>query len=321
MQAKEKEEIKMSDKITRRNFIKGMAVTTAGIYGLQMLDNNQALAQTGNLLSVAQGPLAKGADPETIKKTTKQAMIALGGMSKFVSKGSKVLIKPNIAWNRTPEQAANTNPFVVEAVVEMCLEAGAKKVTVLDYTINPAQVTYDRSGIKSVLEKTKASLEFVDERKFKEKSIPQGQMLKSWIVYQDALDADVLINLPTAKHHSLTKLSLGIKNLMGLIKGREELHTRIDQKLADLATIIKPHLTIMDAYRTLTANGPNGGTSRDVKLVGQIIAGIDPVAVDSYTTTLFGLKGEDVGYIRASSVMGLGEINLSKIKIQNIKIT
>ncbi|MGB9598014.1 MAG: DUF362 domain-containing protein [Candidatus Poribacteria bacterium] len=310
----------MSDKITRRDFIKGMAVTTAGIYGLQLLDNNIAFAQTGKVLAVAQGPIEKGVEREMVKKTTKQAIMALGGMSKFVSKGSKVLIKPNIAWNRTPEQAANTNPFVVEAVVEMCLEAGAKKVAVLDNTINPAQVTYDRSGIKSALQNTKASLEFVDERKFKEKSIPNGQILKSWIIYQDALDVDVLINLPIAKHHSLTKLSLGIKNYMGLIKNREDIHTRIEQKLADLATIIRPNLTIMDAYRILTANGPNGGTPKDIKLIGQVIAGVDPVAVDSYATTLFGLKGEQVGYIKASNAMGLGEIDLNKVKIQNVKV-
>jgi len=310
----------MSDKITRRDFIKGLTATTAGIYSLQLLDN-LAYAQTGNTLAVAQGPLAKGADPTTIKLTTKKAIDALGGMSKFVSQGSKVLIKPNIAWNRTPEQAANTNPYVVEAVVEMCLEAGAKKVRVMDYTINPAQITYDRSGIKSAVERTKGSLEFTDERKFKEVSIPKGVLLKSWIIYQDALDTDVFINLPIAKQHSLTKLSLGIKNLMGLIKSREDVHREINQKLADLATVLKPHLTIMDAYRTLTANGPNGGTPKDVKLVAQIIAGVDPVAVDSYTTTLFGLKGEDVGYIKNANKMGLGEINLSKIKIQNVKIT
>ena len=316
----------MSDKVTRRDFIKGLAVTTAGIYGLQLADSiidpsNLAYAQTGNVqLAVAQGPLAKGVDPETIKRTTKQAIATLGGMSKFVSKGSKVLIKPNIAWNRTPEQAANTNPYVVEAVVDMCLEAGAKKVVVLDYTINPAQMTYERSGIKSAVERTKGSLEFADERKFKETSIPKGELLKSWIIYQDALDTDVLINLPIAKHHSLTKLTLGLKNIMGLIKSREEIHTRIDQKLADLATVIKPHLTIMDAYQTLTANGPNGGMPKDVKLVAQVIAGTDPVAVDSYTTTLFGLKGEDIGYIKNANRMGLGEINLSKIKIQNVKV-
>lgn len=310
----------MFDKMTRRDFIKGMAVTTAGIYGLTLLDNNITLAQTNNILAVAQGPLEKGVEREIVKKTTKQAVMALGGMDKFVSKGSKVLIKPNIAWNRTPEQAANTNPYVVEAVVEMCLEAGAKKVTVLDYTINPAQVTYDRSGIKSALQNTKASLEFADERKFKEKSIPNGQILKSWIIYQDALDVDVLINLPIAKHHSLTKLSLGIKNYMGLIKNREDIHTRIEQKLADLATIIKPDLTIMDAYRVLTANGPNGGTPKDIKLIGQVIAGVDPVAVDSYATTLFGLKGDQVGYIKASNAMGLGEIDLNKVKIQKVKV-
>jgi uncharacterized protein (DUF362 family) len=307
----------MSDKITRRDFIKGLAVTGAGLY---LLNPELTFAQTGNtLLAVAQGPLK--IDPEAIKRTTRQAIKTLGGMSKFVSKNDRVLIKPNIAWNRTPDQSANTNPYVVEAVVEMCLEAGAKKVKVLDNTINPAQITYDRSGIKSAVERAKGSLEFVDERKFKEKSIPMGQEIKSWVIYQEALDSDVLINMPIAKHHSLTKLTLGLKNNMGLVKSREELHKRIEQKLADLATVIKPNLTIMDAYRVLTANGPNGGTPKDVKIVGQVITGVDPVAVDSYSATLFGMKGEDIGYIKNANLMGLGEINLNKVKIQNIKVS
>ena len=307
----------MSDKITRRDFIKGLAVTGAGLY---LIEPELAFAQTSSVqLAVAQGPLK--ADPEAIKRTTRQAVTMLGGMGNFVSKGDKVLIKPNIAWNRTPEQAANTNPYVVEAVVEMCIEAGAKKVKVLDNTINPAQITYDRSGIKSAVERAKGSLEFVDERKFKEKSIPMGQELKSWIIYQEALDSDVLINLPIAKHHSLTKLTLGLKNIMGLIQGREEIHKRIDQKLADLATVIKPNLTIMDSYRVLTSNGPNGGTPKNVKIIGQVIAGVDPVAVDSYAATLFGLKGEDVGYIKNANLMGLGEIDLRKVRIRNMKVS
>ncbi len=307
----------MSDKITRRDFIKGLAVTGAGLY---LLDPELAFAQTdGVQLAVAQGPLK--IDPEAIKRTTRQAVTMLGGMGKFVSKGDKVLMKPNIAWNRTPEQAANTNPYVVEAVVEMCIEAGAKKVKVLDNTINPAQITYSRSGIKDAVKRAKGSLEFVDERKFKEKSIPMGQELKSWIIYQEALDSDVLINLPIAKHHSLTKLTLGLKNIMGLIQSREEIHKRIDQKLADLATVIKPNLTIMDSYRVLTANGPNGGTLKDIKIIGQVIAGVDPVAVDSYSATLFGLKGEDVGYIKNANMMGIGEIDLRKVRIRNMKVS
>jgi uncharacterized protein (DUF362 family) len=306
----------MSDKITRRDFIKGVAVTGAGLYGLQLVANLPAVSvNSASQISIAQGDLAKKADPEMIKKVTKQAMASLGGMNKFVSKGSVVMIKPNIGWNRTPEQCANTNPYVVEAVIEMCLEAGAKKVRVLDYTINPARITYSISGIESAVKRAKGSMEFADDRKFKEKKIPRGELLKSWPIYQDALDTDLLINIPVAKHHSLTKLSLGMKNLMGLILNREQVHTRIDQKLADLSTEIKPGLIIMDAYRILTANGPNGGTEKDIKLTGQVIAGTDPIAVDSYTATLFGFKGEDIGYIKAGKAMGLGEIDLSKVKM------
>lgn len=310
----------MSDSITRRDFIKGLAATGAGVYGLQLAGVTLAQADPNVQLAVAQGDPTKGTDPELIKRVTKEAVEALGGMSKFVSKKSVVMVKPNIGWNRTPQQAANTNPYVVEAVVEMCREAGAKKVKVLDHTINPARITYARSGIKDAVKRAKGSMEFIDERKFREKSIPEGELLKSWSIYKEALDVDVLINVPIAKHHSLTKLTLGIKNLMGLIQGREEVHTRIDQKLADLSTVIKPHLIIIDAYRILTAHGPNAGTPKDIKLAGQVVAGIDPVAVDSYTTTLFGLKGEDVGYIKAAYNMGLGEIDLDKVAIQNVSV-
>ena len=265
-------------------------------------------------LVVAQGDLTKGVDDgELIKRVTREAVAALGGMSKFVSKKSVVMVKPNIGWNRTPAQAANTNPYVVEAIVEMCREAGAKKVKVVDYPVNNARITYSRSGIKEAVKRAKGSMEFVDQRKFKDKDIPHGELLKSWPVYKDALDADVLINVPIAKHHSLTQLTLGIKNLMGLIENRGDIHIRIDQKLADLSTVIKPDLIIMDAYRILTAHGPNGGTPRDVKTVGQVIAGVDPVAVDSYTTTLFGLTGQDVGHIKAAYDMGLGEINVEAV--------
>jgi len=313
----------MSGKFTRRDFIKGLAATGAGVYGLTLADGLIAPARAGSnaQLAVAQGDLSRGADDaELIKRVTREAVDALGGMGKFVGKRSVVMVKPNIAWSRTPAQAANTNPYIVEAIVEMCREAGAKKVKVVDHTINNARMTYGRSGIKAAVKRAKGSMEFIDERKFKEKDIPDGELLKSWIIYADALDADVLINVPIAKHHSLTRLSLSIKNLMGLIQDRENLHTRIDQKLADLSTVIKPDLIIMDAYRILTANGPNGGTPRDVKLTGQVIAGTDPVAVDSYAATLFGLTGDDIGYVRESHNMGLGEISLEAVNIQNIPV-
>ncbi len=311
----------MSDMITRRNFIKGMAATGAGIYGLQLVNGTIAQPPSGVELAVAQGDIARGADDaELIKRVTREAVAAIGGMSKFVGKKSVVMVKPNIGWSGSPQQAANTNPYVVEAVVEMCREAGAKKVKVLDHTINPARITYERSGIKAAVKRAKGSIEMIDERelrKFKSKAIPEGEAIKSWPIYEDALDVDVLINVPIAKHHSLTKLSLGMKNLMGLIDDRELLHRQIDQGLADLSTVIKPHLIIMDAYRILTANGPNPGRPRDVKIAGQVIAGTDPVAVDSYTTTLFGLKGEDVAYIKAAYDMGLGEIDMDEVRVYN----
>jgi len=262
--------------------------------------------------------VAQGDDP---KRLVYAAMAAVGGMERFVKKGDVVVVKPNIAWNRTPEQAANTNPTVVEAVVELCLNARAKKVKVFDRTVNQPKITYRRSGIAAAVRRAGGSISYVNERRFKETAIPEGILLKSWSMYTEALNADVFINVPIAKHHSTSRLTMAMKNIMGILGGdRGDLHRSIDQKLADLNTRIKADLIILDAYRILTANGPNGGTLKDVKKVGQMIVGTDPVAVDSYGATLFGLRGEDLGFVRIGHKMGLGEMNLEKLNIRKINL-
>jgi len=308
--------------ISRRSFLKGMVV--AGIAAsspwlLAPQDQRQKEAEKsqrpsrGIDLAIAQGDDPKG--------LVYAAIAAIGGMERFVRRGDIVVVKPNIAWNRTPEQAANTNPAVVEAVVELCLNAGAKKVKVFDRTVNQPQITYRRSGIAEAVRRAGGSISYVNERRFKETAIPQGVLLKSWSMYTEALDADVFINVPIAKHHSTSRLTMAMKNIMGILGGdRGDLHPNIDQKLADLNTRIKSDLIILDAYRILTANGPNGGTLRDVKKVGQVIVGTDPVAVDSYGATLFGLRGEDLGFVRIGHQMGLGEMNLDKLNIHKVNL-
>jgi len=147
-------------------------------------------------------------------------------------------------------------------------------------------------------------------------------LLNSWKVYKEALDADVLINVPIAKHHSTSRLTMAMKNLMGVLGGnRGALHTQLGQKLADINTVIKPNLIILDAYRILTNHGPNGGTPDDVKLTKQVIVSTDPVAVDSYGATLFGLTGQDLDYVRIGHEMGLGEMDLSKVEMKTIEVT
>jgi uncharacterized protein (DUF362 family) len=257
---------------------------------------------------------------EEARRLTRQAVEALGGMNRFVSKGNVVWIKPDIGWDRRPEQAATTNPDVVATLVEMSYQAGAKKVLVSDNPCNPARLSFPRSGIQSAAEKAGAEVIFLDERKFKMMSI-NGKVLKEWQVYQDIVEADRLINVPIAKNHNLCLATLGIKNLMGAIGGpRNRLHQDLGSTLVDLAAFFKPRLVVLDAIRVLTANGPVGGNLADVKRKDTIAAGIDQVAVDALGATLLGYKPELIGYIAQGNARGLGTINFNSLAPKQIEV-
>lgn len=261
--------------------------------------------------------VAHGGSPEAI---TRAAVEALGGMRRFVSRGDIVVVKPNIGWDRTPEQAANTNPAVLAAVVRMCIEAGAKKVKVFDNTCNDARRCYVQSGIEAAAKAAGAEVSHMNERKFKETSI-KGEVLTSWPLYQDVLDADKVINVPIAKTHGIAGLTLSLKNWMGVMGGqRGRIHQKIGESLADLALVIKPTLTILDAVRILTANGPQGGNLKDVKKLDTVVAGVDQVALDSFGATLFGKRGEDISTITAAFKRGIGVMDLTKLEIRRLEV-
>jgi uncharacterized protein (DUF362 family) len=260
--------------------------------------------------------VSEGDDPFSV---TLKVVEALGGMKRFIKRGDVVVVKPNIGWDRVPDQAATTNPQVVRAVVTMCFDAGAKKVRIFDHTVNDPRRCYVRSGIVDVAKETGADISFIDSRKFREIDIG-GVFLKKWPLYRDVLETDRIINVPIAKDHGLSRLTMAMKNWMGVIGGnRGWLHQDIDNSLADLAMAIKPTLTILDAYRILVDNGPSGGDRQDVRFKRTVAAGIDQVSVDSFGATLFGLKGSDIGYIQNASERGLGIMDLDKIKIRNVK--
>jgi len=251
-----------------------------------------------------------------------EAMKHLGGMNRFISKGDVVVLKANISWDRVPEQAATTNPDLVAAVVRQCLDAGAKKVKVFDHTLNEPKRCYKRSGIETAAKSAGADVFHVYERKFKKTRFPEGTLIKSWELYEDVLEADKVINLPCAKHHSIGGVSLGMKNLMGFLGGnRGRFHRDFNEKIVDLNARIRPNLTILDAYRILLRNGPSGGNLADVALEKTLVVGVDPIAVDAYGVTLFGQKPETKPFLRIGHERGLGQIDLSQLNIQSISLS
>jgi len=298
----------------RREFLKLIALFGAG---LSITDRFNTITDAAEIAIRPDLVVAHGALPERLVKA---AIDAMGGIKKFISRGDVVVIKPNIGWDRTPEQAGCTNPDVVAAMVKLCLEAGAKKVKVFDRPVNDPRRCYVQSGIATAARTAGAIVDYVDERKFKETSI-NGETLKSWPLYTDIFEADKLINIPIAKHHGFSKLTLSMKNWMGMMGGpRNQIHQKLDGSLVDLALKIRPTLTILDAVRILTANGPQGGNLADVKKLDMIIVGVDQVAVDSFGATLFGMKGSDLGWVKLGHARGVGMMDLSKLKIKKLQV-
>jgi uncharacterized protein (DUF362 family) len=266
--------------------------------------------------SAAVQPVVAVAEGRDYAQITRNAIAAVGGMKRFVKPGDVVVVKPNMGWDRNPDQAANTNPVVVRAVVEEALRAGAKKVKVFDRTCNDERRCYVNSGMTEALKgMNNVELKFVENERFQKVAL-RGKVLGEWELYDEALHADVFINVPVAKHHGLTKLTLGLKNVMGMMGGtRGAIHRNIDEALADVNSVLKSHLVVVDATRVLTAHGPQGGNLSDVKALHKVLASTDIVAIDAYATTLFGHRPEDIAVTVAAHKRGLGEMNLKKVRI------
>lgn len=302
--------------IERRKFLKIAAITGCSLVVGEKLSGLVTLINASEPYDLV---VAKGTN-KSPSEITKVAVDAVGGIKRFISRGDIVVIKPNMSWDRLPEQAANTNPEVVATIVRLCFDAGAKKVKLFDRSVNEPRRCYKQSGIADAVKPLGAEINFVDERRFKEISI-KGQVLESWPLYRDIFEADKLINIPIAKHHSLAKLTMAMKNWMGAMGGnRGRIHQRLGESLADINMVIKPTLTVLDAIRILTANGPQGGNLKDVKRLDTVIVGRDPVGIDSYGATLFGMKGSDLSYVRAGAAARVGIMDLSKLKIKKLNV-
>ena len=262
--------------------------------------------------------VVQGEDPRAL---VRQALEDLGGIRRFIARGDVVLVKPNIGWDRTPEQAANTNPDVVAEVVRLCHAAGAARVIVTDVSCNEPHRCFERSGIAAAASAEGALLILPEERKFREVDL-NGDVLKAWPVFEPFLTADKIINIPIAKHHSLTGATLGMKNWYGILGGaRNRLHQRIHESLADLADAMRPTLTLIDAYRVLIRNGPTGGSLADVLLKKTLVAGTDPVALDAYVAKAYwDFEPSQLRYLQLAQDRGLGTMDFAKVQTAVIKV-
>ncbi len=325
--------MKFSNPLSRRDFIirtgrvAGLAALTAGA-GFSLRQGRRFPFAGGEDAAVVRDlrikglapklAIVHGADPAAM---TLAALRAIGGMGTFVKKGDRVIVKPNIGWDRMPEQAANTNPEVIRTLVRECLAAGAASVLVTDISCNDPARCFARSGIARAAEEAGAKVEKPREGGYRTVRIG-GSILGSRAVYETYLSCDKVINVPIAKHHSLSGATLAFKNLMGILGGnRGQLHQDIHRSVADLGNFLRPTLTLMDAYRILRRNGPSGGNLADVEDKRMIIASADPVAVDAFTgETIFGLTAERLPYLEMAEKYGLGMARYASLPREEITV-
>jgi uncharacterized protein (DUF362 family) len=255
-----------------------------------------------------------------IKELTRKTFEAAGGISKFISKGDVVVVKPNISWARRPEMAASTNPTVLEAVVELCQEAGARKVRIADNTIHDVRRCFALTGAGMVAKNTGADLIYPRSSLMRRMKL-QGNRLDIWPVFVPLVEADKVINLPVAKHHSLSVLTLGMKNWIGAVGGRRnKLHQDIHMTIVDLAQFFNPTVTLIDGIRIMTRNGPSGGSTSDVVQKNTLILSNDPVAADARAARLFGRKPEQIGFIKLGQKWGLGTYDFQKLTRKKVTL-
>lgn len=251
-----------------------------------------------------------------------QGIAAMGGMGRFVRPNQTVVIKPNIGWDTPPERAADTNPQLIKHMVKHSLDAGAKKVYVFDHTADAWKKCYEHSGIKQAVKDAGGTLVPGNSmRHYHKIQIPGAQVLHQTEAHELFLESDVFINVPVLKHHIATKLTIGMKNLMGVVWDRGWWHRNdLHQCIADFTAYRIPDLTVVDAFRVLRANGPMGVSNADTIPMNAQILATDPVAADTAATRMFGLDPTGINYIAKAQERGLGTMDLARLNIRKIKL-
>jgi uncharacterized protein (DUF362 family) len=271
-------------------------------------------------LAIARSPKRESAEekPLTPEELVTKALAAMGGMGRFVSRGDVVVIKPNIGWDRMPIHAANTNPDVVASVIKLAFDAGAKRVVVADGSCNDPNRCFQRSGIWRKAYALGADVVLPAEHRFRTMRL-KGDVLDEWPIFTTLVDADKVINVPVAKHHNLAKYTASMKNWYGVLGGRRNrLHQNIDTSIADLATFMRPSLTVVDAVRVLVRNGPQGGNIDDTREMHTVIASVDQVAADAFGCTLIGQHRDNLPYLKMGHERGIGTMYWENLRVKEV---
>jgi uncharacterized protein (DUF362 family) len=308
----------------RRNFLRALAL--GGFASVLQLKSGKLFASMPSNPAPEFNDLVAvmGGEPAQLYA---KAIASMGGIARFVKKGQSVVIKPNIGWNKAPELAADTNPLLISALIKDCLAAGASEVGVFDHTCDEWRGCYKNSGIEDAVKAAGGKMLFAHEEKYyREVSIPNGKRLKSAKVHEAILDYDVWINVPILKNHGGAKMTISLKNSMGVVWDRRYWHSNdLQQCIADFATFRKkPALNIVDAYRIMTQNGPQGKSASDVQLAKALFMSTDPVAVDTAAVAFFSqyktMTIDDASHIKLGEELKVGTTKINELKVERIKL-
>jgi len=305
----------MTNTYSRRDFLRRAGIVGASAVGFALAGDDLL-----GVLESAQAapPILSVASKASPERLVEKAINGLGGIRKFVKKGAKVVIKPNLAWIRAPETAANTNPQVLASIIKLCKAAGAGSIVIFEHSCDNSQAAFRESGAQEVADRLNVRIVSGSNRAlYRKVEIPKGKILKYDDCAKLILEADCFINVPIAKVHGSTGITASMKNLMGANWDRQAWHqSGLDQCIADYSTAVKPDLIILDAVRVLLTRGPKGpGQTKDV---GEVVASTDPVAVDAYAAKLLGRSPSSIGHIKAAAEHGIGVLQLDKVTIKRV---
>jgi uncharacterized protein (DUF362 family) len=254
---------------------------------------------------------------EAVKIAVKQVTDFIGGLESIISPGDQVLLKPNLLCAANYQTGATTNPNIIFAVAELCREVGAKRVIIAEGAAigNDTDQVFDVLGIRELAARYQCGLVNLLKDEFQYVVNPLGRKIKRIKLPRTFIESNVVINLPVMKTHDALAVTLGLKNLKGIIHSSDKKRFHkwgLAQAVVDLGHLALPELTIMDGTVALEGVGPVVGNPVGLSL---ILASTDTIAVDRVSMEIMGFGLEEVDYLRMAGEQGLGCMDLSQITV------